>query len=290
MEMTQEIKRVILKNQKDEITGYLIYTKLSKRTRNPKNEGVLLHLAEHELEHYNLLKSYSGVEVSPNKLKIWFYYFLAKMLGLTFALKLMEGAERAAAVNYAPIKTKVPEVGKILAEEEYHEKELLNLIDEEGLNYVGSVVLGLNDALVELTGALAGFTFAIQESRTIALLGVITGIAATFSMAASEFLSQRQEGNAAQAAKSSLYTGIAYIGTVTLLVLPFLLFNNPFSNLLIMMGVALFIILIFNFYISVARDQPFKQRFAEMAIISISVAVLSFGIGYVVRVYFGLDI
>jgi VIT1/CCC1 family predicted Fe2+/Mn2+ transporter len=164
------------------------------------------------------------------------------------------------------------------------------MIDEEALNYMGSVVLGLNDALVELSGAMAGFTFAIQKSRTIALLGLITGIAATFSMAASEFLSQRQEGPVNVALKSSLYTGIAYVGTVILLVLPYLIIYNPFINLGVMMLIAIIIIVIFNFYISVAKELPFKKRFAEMALISISVAVISFGVGWLVRTFLGLEI
>jgi len=43
---------------------------------------------------------------------------------------------------------------------------------------------------------------------------------------------------------------------------------------------AILIILVFNFYISVAKDLPFKQRFFEMAGISLGVAVISFIIGH----------
>ena len=50
---------------------------------------------------------------------------------------------------------------------------------------MGSVVLGLNDELVEFTGALAGFTLALSDHRLIALTGSITGIAAALSMASS---------------------------------------------------------------------------------------------------------
>ena len=84
------------------------------------------------------------------------------------------------------------------------------MLDEERLQYVGSVVLGMNDALVELTGSLAGFTFAMQNTRLIALAGLIIGISATFSMASSEFLSVKSEGRT-DALKSCLYTGIAYL-------------------------------------------------------------------------------
>ena len=35
------------------------------------------------------------------------------------------------------------------------------MINDERLQYISSMVLGINDALVELTGAPAGFTFAL---------------------------------------------------------------------------------------------------------------------------------
>ena len=113
----------------------------------------------------------------------------------------------------------LPEARAILADERRHEAELTEMLDEERLQYVGSMVLGLNDALVELTGAIAGVTFALANTRLVALTGIITGISATLSMAASNYLAERANGNA-NAIKSSLYTGIAYLITVALLVLP----------------------------------------------------------------------
>jgi len=96
-------------------------------------------------------------------------------------------------------------------------------------------------------------------------------------MAASEFLSQRQEdGDTKNALISSAYTGVAYIGTVILLVLPYFLLENPFVALTSTLVIALIIIGLFNFYISVAKDYNFKRRFTEMAAISLSVALISF--------------
>ena len=157
------------------------------------------------------------------------------------------------------------------------------MIDEERLKYVGSVVLGLNDALVELTGALAGLTFALQNPRLVATAGFITGIAASLSMAASEYLSTKSEGEGKDPVKSCIYTGIAYVLTVLVLILPFLLLNNLYLSLSITLSSAILIIFIFTFYISVAKGLPFKKRFFEMALISIGVASLSFIIGLFVR-------
>ena len=164
-------------------------------------------------------------------------------------------------------------------------------MDEERLQYVGSMVLGLNDALVELTGTLAGLSFALQNNRLVALSGLITGISATLSMASSEYLSARSEGDA-NALKSSLYTGIMYLFAVALLVLPYLVlpWDKYVPALISMLLIVVIIIFAFTYYISVAKDLPFKKRFLEMAIISLSVATLSFVVGVLVKKFLGIDI
>ena len=150
------------------------------------------------------------------------------------------------------------------------------MLDEERLSYVGSMVLGMNDAMVEMTGTLAGLTLAMQNTRLIALSGLITGIAATLSMASSEYLSSKSEGRP-DALKSASYTGVAYLVTVALLILPYLLFDE--SHYLWAMGtmvvIVLLILVVFNYYLSVAQDLPFKKRFGQMAGISLGVAALS---------------
>ncbi|MCF2144681.1 MAG: VIT1/CCC1 transporter family protein [Candidatus Heimdallarchaeota archaeon] len=288
--MDERTRKKIKAIQKGEITGYYIYNRLASREKTPGNKDILIKIAENEMAHYNIFKTYTKEDIRPAKLQVAFYTFLAVLFGLTFALKLMERGEAIASRTYQAFKQGVPEIEGIIQEEERHEKELLNLIDEKKLNYAGSIVLGLNDALVELSGALAGFTFAIQNSHTIALMGLITGVAATFSMAASEYLSKRQETSRKEALKSSLYTGISYVLTVVCLILPYFLIKNPFINLGVIIGIVIIIILFFNFYISIAKDLSFKRRFFEMALISLGVALLSFGIGWLVRTYLGLEI
>ena len=284
-----KLRQELLANQQDEITSHHIYQTLASTIKDPANAEILRAIAADEKAHYTLLKKFTNIDVKPLKMKIRWYLFIAELLGLTFALKLLEKGEEKATVAYQALLTDLPELKKVFEDEENHERELLNLISEERLNYMGSIVLGLNDALVELTGALAGYTFAIQNNRTIALIGLITGISASFSMAASEFLSKRQEKDES-AFRSSIYTGIAYIITVILLILPYLLCPNHFIDLGLSVLMAIIVILAFNFYISVAKDLPFKKRFMEMAGISLSVTAISFGIGWVVRTFLGLEI
>jgi VIT1/CCC1 family predicted Fe2+/Mn2+ transporter len=289
-QIDSKTKKHLLNFQKNELTEYLIYKRLAKSTKDTKNKKVLESIASEELKHHDFWKSYTNEDVKPNYLLVMFYFILSKILGLTFSLKLMENSEKRAQISYEGVSNIVPQAKQVEAEEDKHERELLEMIEEERLNYVGSIVLGLNDALVELTGALAGLTFALQNGTIIATSGLITGIAASLSMAASEYLSKRAE-NDERALKSATYTGITYIITVFFLILPYLLMPNKyFLSLIITLIIAVIIILVFNFYISVAKDLNFKSRFLEMAGISLGVAGLTFFIGFIVRITLGVSI
>ncbi len=282
---------IIKKMQQNEITESAVYENLSKSAKGEENKKVLHRLSQEEHAHYEIWKKYTGKELKPNKWKVFKYTMIAKILGFTFAVKLMEMGEEGAQKEYELIAEEVEESIQIRKQEEEHEQALLNMLDEERLQYVGSMVLGMNDALVELTGSLAGFTFAMQNTRLIALSGLIIGISATFSMASSEFLSARSEGRN-DALKSCSYTGVAYLITVVLLILPYLLLDSAkyMLALFLMLGIVILIIAGFTYYISVAQGQKFRPRFFEMTIISVSVAVLSFVVGILAKHFLGVDI
>ena len=201
----------------------------------------------------------------------------------------MESSEENAHNNYDKY-AHIPDLQRLAHEEEVHEQKLISLINDERLEYMGSVVLGLNDALVEFTGALAGFTLALSDSKLIALTGSITGIAAALSMASSEYLSTKSEGDDKKhTVKAAVYTGIAYLITVVSLVTPFILISNVIVALGVMLTMALIIIALFNYYYSVARGESFRKRFTEMAVLSFSVAGISFLIGYALKTFTGID-
>jgi VIT1/CCC1 family predicted Fe2+/Mn2+ transporter len=274
--------KAALEIQRQEITEYHIYSYLAKICKDQHNAEVLLSVSKAEKDHAAFWMEKTGVPVKPSGFKIGWTIFLARILGLTFVLKRMEKAEGTASKLYMELYKTFPDVKEISEAEAVHENKLLAMLDEERLRYAGSVVLGLNDALVELTGALAGFTLALGETKLISLAGLITGISAAFSMGASEYLSCKAD-NDPRAAKSAFYTGIAYIITVAILIAPFLILPNKFIALGITLFMAVLIIFCFNYYLATARDLNFKQRFAEMTLISLGVAALSFGVGWVLK-------
>ena len=288
--LSAEVKTQLLAYQRNEITEHHIYHRLARIEKSQENRRVLERIAEDEKRHYEQWKRYTGEEAQVNWTKVRIFSWISRVFGLTFGTKLMERGEVGAQQSYADLPAEIDEAKAIAEEEDEHENALLGMLDEERLRYIGSVVLGLNDALVELTGALAGLTLALQNTRLIALTGSITGIAAALSMAASEYLSTKTEAAAQEPVKAALYTGTTYVMTVILLIMPYLLLSNYYVSLACTLSTAVLIIAVFNFYISVAMDQPFKKRFAEMAALSLGIAGLSFLLGLVLRTLLGVEV
>ncbi len=287
----EAINNKFLKQQQAEITEYLVYKKLSAVCNDDHNKKTLTKISEDELKHYKIWKNVTKTDIKPHMAKVNYYVWLARILGLSFALKLMEQGESDAQYFYEEAAKQVPEVAQIQQEEEEHEKQLLKILKDKRLAYVGAVVLGLNDALVELTGTLAGLSFAFSKTGVIAFTGLIMGIAAALSMSASGYLASQEEEDKEDVnpITAAIYTGVAYLITVFLLVLPYFLFTNTHIALVIMIIITMLIIAAYNYYISVAKGVSFKKRFWSMAIISLGVAIISFAIGYFVKAYFGVD-
>ncbi len=291
--MNQAVQRRLIRLQRMEKTEMEVYRRLAQREKKPENKIILQKIAEQESNHYNILREKTGQDVKISKIRVYLHVISSVILGLTFSLKLMEKIEQNAAIEYRDLGFE-----DIAKEEDEHEKELLSLLEEDALNYLSSIILGLSDALVELTGVLAGLTFAFQELKIVALAGLVTGISASFSMAASEFLATKEEDSSRSPFKAALFTGSAYIITVLLLVIPYLLLGDDSENifgmaphiqaLAITFIIGILIIALFNFYVSIAQDKSFNRKFIEMIFILLIVTIISFLIGLILRESFGL--
>jgi len=281
----------ILKQQQNEITEYFVYTQLSEFSDNKKNKATLLEIAQQEKMHYNFWKNITKKEVEPVNFTIRKHIFLAKIFGLSFSLRLLEAGEKEASKFYKEISKNYPEALAIENDELEHEQKLINILNDYRLIYAGAVVLGLNDALVEFTGTLAGLTFAFNNNVIVGTTGLVMGVAASLSMAASGYLSSRESNHEeTNPTTSAIYTGTAYLVTVALLVSPYLIQSNPYIAISSMLIITVLIIASYTYYISIAKNISFRRRFIEMAAISIGVAIISFGIGILIKHIFGIDV
>ncbi len=288
--MKKEIFQKLLEAQRNEITEYLVYKKLSNRAKKSEEKKILKRIAEEEKNHYEFLKSFTGKDVKPNEFKVWLYYFISLIFGFSFAAKLMENSEKSSKSFYQELKGVDKKLTNFLIkQEDAHEKKIISFIDEKHLSYVGSFVLGLSAAIIELSGTLMGLTFAFQKTLIIAMVGIVAGIAASLSMAASEFLSKKEEGDKSPL-KASFFTGTAYIVTVIIMILPYLIFSNHLMALSASMILAFIIVFLFNFYISVVKYINFWKRFKTMILIIFLVAFINFMIGTAIRLIFGINV
>ncbi len=288
--MTDREKKIVIEIQKSEITEHLVYKKLAEMTDKKENAEILERISKEEMDHYQILKRVSGEDAEPSNLRVFLYIKISSIFGLNFGLKLMEGGESKSAETYSVIEG-FPQAKKMMEDEKEHEKKIISMIDESILTYVSSVVLGLNDALVELTGALTGFTLALQNSRLVAIAGLITGIAASMSMGVSNYLSVKHESEGEKKPlKSAFYTFISYIGTVVVLISPYFIMENIYVSLGTALILAILIIAFFNFYVSIAKGLNFRERFLEMALLSLGVSAINYAIGIIVRKYLHIDV
>jgi len=282
------VEEVLLEAQRNEITEYYVYKRLAELAKGPTRD-LLLKIAQEEFEHYQKFRDLTGKELSPDWGKVKKYTLLAKLLGLTFVIKLMEKGEEEVQRKYAKLVDKYPVIAEILEDEKGHERELENAVQDEISAHIGSIVLGLNDALVEMTGALVGLTFALKEANLISLSALVVGIAAALSMAASEYLSRRAEGDP-NPLKAAIYTGIAYITVVILLVAPFFLIKIPTAALGISLMISVLLVTFVSYYISVIHERDFREELRIMLTLSLGVAFISFLIGNALRAVLGVEV
>ncbi|MFC1953304.1 VIT1/CCC1 family protein [Chloroflexota bacterium] len=285
-----EVEKRLLKAQKNEITGHIIYEKLSKTTGDPHNKDVLKRISSEELKHHNICLKFTCRDIQPSRLKVWIYYLMTLVFGMTFSLKLMERAEEREHDIYYELSKAIPETVAIARDEIKHEKQLLDLIDDERLNYSSDIVRGMNVAIVEITGTLAGLTFAFQNRGLVIETVTIIGIIMSLSVMSTEYLAAKTGSNITSPLKSLLYAGIANLFTIFTLLVPYLLFQNIYTALAMTILVAVTIIYIFAFFISVAKDISIKKRFIEMTLISLGIATIAFGIGLLARLILHIEV
>ena len=289
MPLNSNLKNKLIEIQEKEITEHLVYKRLSERAKG-KNSEILKQISEDELRHYKEWREYTQREVKPNRFLVIKYLIVSIIFGLMFMMKLMEGNEEKAQTNYSKIATELPEAKQILAEEVEHEKLLIEMIDERRLNYLSSVISGLNDALIELAGELAGFTFALQNTVLIGYAGLIAGIAQFLSSSASEiemFLTERTVENK-EAIKKSFFEGSIYLFTIILLITPFFLAQNPFFAMGISAFNSLLIITFFTYYVSIVKELSLKKMFSITVLITLGIGTISFFIGWIVKTLLNL--
>lgn len=299
--MPDQLQRVAKEQAQEELFAYKLYSALADRFPDGESRMMLTELAEQELSHVRFwvgVGGFSESSVHASRLKYLLLLTASVVLGPAFTIRWLERGEDRAIAAYKGIlddgaltADQRESVRKMLQEEEEHERLLERGVEDERRLYLGAAVLGLNDALVELTGGLTGLASSISDPKLIGFASLVVGVAASMSMAASNFLSvDIGEESELRAGKAAAYTGIAYIVVVVGLVLPFFLLTDRRMALVISWMSAVAIIAGFSYYSAVMQGRSFLRRFGIMLGLGLGVAVISFGIGRALGAMIGIEV
>jgi VIT1/CCC1 family predicted Fe2+/Mn2+ transporter len=273
----------------DELLDHELYARLAARERNERNRKLLEELARDELRHHLFWSKLAGpVRLGlGDRLRLRLLLSLSRLAGKTFTIKLLERGEAATVGEYRRAAAELggelaAELAKVIEEEELHESELAGSLDELVVRQLGSIALGVSDAIIELTGVLAGFAGYTGSPLQVAAAGLIVGVSAALSMAAAAY-SQAKHERGKNPRTTATFTGLFYMLTVLALVAPLLLGVPASIGVALSLACALAILAAFSFYSAVIMERPFLREYLENAAVIMAVSLVGYAFGQVVK-------
>ena len=276
----------------DEFSDYTLYDRLSRTVSSDSPfKEVLQSLSATEHRHFDFWRKYvPGEEPKVPKLKLYWVLFLRKFLGLTFATRYLDRHETNVVKEYQGLAQLIPEADQpafdeMVADEKEHEKAFAMKVESSAVRYIAFVVLGLADALVEISGIHAGWLGLFEKTEIAGLAGVVAGGAASLAMASAAF-AQAKQGFSGSARLSAVYTGVSYFITAIILATPYFLTSSMTLALGSSLTLAVAILVITTWYSTVIQQKPFLRDFVEILAILFGTTILVFLLGAFVSAEF----
>lgn len=284
------LQRVARVRMSDEWSDHTLYERLSKTvTEDSPYSEALKELSATELRHYEFWRKYVPEEQPRlGRLKLLWIMFLRRFLGLTFATRYLDRHESNVVKEYEGLSRLIPESDRaayqeMVEDERDHEKAFALKVESSTVRYISFVVLGLADALVEISGIHAGSLGFYDRTEIAGLAGVIAGGAASLAMASAAF-AQAKQGFKGSARLSATYTGISYFVTAIFLATPYFLTSDMALALGSSLTVAVVILAVTTWYSIVIQQKPFLRDFVEILAILFAATIILYLFGSLVRV------
>ena len=286
------LRRAARIRMSDEFSDFTLYGRLARTVRSDSPFAeVLRTLSNTERGHFDFWKKYVPEEQPKlGKLKLYWILFLRKFLGLTFATRYLDRHEANVVIQYGALRPLIPEADipafdAMVADEKEHEKAFAMKVESSAVRYISFVVLGLADALVEISGIHAGWLGLFEKTEIAGLAGVIAGGAASLAMASAAF-AQAKQGFQGSARLSAVYTGVSYFVTAVMLATPYFLTSNMLTALFSSLTLAVVILAVTTWYSIVIQQKFFLKDFVEILAILFATTLVVFALGYFVSAEF----
>ncbi len=291
------MKGLYLQQARTELTEHIVYDTLAAREKNPENKAALEKLSAQEKTHYDFWRTLLPQEIDPrpHALTVFITPLLRTVFGATFTTKLLEGHEKSSITTYQNILAHIPathqeRLKQIIEDEKSHEQALIGEIKEKRVAYLGFIVLGLADAIVEITGVHAGFLGVTGTTLIAGVAGIIVGFAAAISMGSASYLQAKQDPEKS-AVLSAFATGASYLFSVVLLALPYFLIRSMIPAFVVSTSVGIILIALFTFYGTVVfENRKFWREFFEAVGLMLGTAIATFVWGWIVGRVFRVNV
>jgi VIT1/CCC1 family predicted Fe2+/Mn2+ transporter len=290
---TTSLKDVARVRMSDEWSDYTLYERLSKTVNGDSPfAAALKSLSETEHGHYEFWRKYVPAEEPRlSRLTLYWLLFLRRFFGLTFAIRYLDRHEAKVVVEYAGLAHLIPEEDRsafdaMVADEKEHEKAFAMKAESSAVAYISFVVLGLADALVEISGIHAGWLGLFEKTEIAGLAGIIAGGAASLAMASAAFAQAKQGGFKGSARLSAAYTGVSYFITAVILATPYFLTSSMLLALGASLTLAVIILAVTTWYSVVIQGKLFMRDFIEILLILFATTIVVFTLGFVVSTAF----
>lgn len=278
----------------DEFNDSALYKRLSTTVAEDSPfASVLKQLSATEDKHYEFWKKYAPEEKPKvDGLRLAWVLFLRRVLGLTFASRYLDRREASTVKEYQAIAGLIPVEDKaafeeMVADEQEHEKEFAQRVESNTVRYISFVVLGLADALVEISGIHAGSLGIYNKTELAGLAGVVAGAAASLAMASAAY-AQAKQGFHGSARLSAIYTGVSYFVSAVLLATPYFLTRSMVYALSTSLVLAVVMLALTTYYSAVIANQRFTKDFLKILGVLLGATVALYLFGYVVRIGTGI--
>lgn len=286
-------RRDLIRYCEDEYTDHLVYARLAAREQNAQRKETLFNLSRQEESHYKFWETLlDGYKPRVRGVFLRASIALRYFFGVTFAVKFLERHEAQVIEEYRRVRPLMEgdagtQLDRIIADEEKHEDFFIDQINEGVVKYLGFIVLGLADAIIEITGVHAGFLGVTSSTTMAGVAGLIVGFAAAISMATAAYL-QAKQSTERNPITSALITGLSYILAVVLLALPYFLTDKMLLAFLVSLAMAMLLTAYFTFYSAVLFDRHFGKEFLESSVLTLGTAIATYFFGEFLGKMFGL--
>ncbi|MCE4614254.1 MAG: VIT1/CCC1 family protein [Desulfurococcales archaeon] len=292
--LTEQTKIKVREFCIDEYRDHIVYKTLARREKDIDRRKILEKLSEEEYKHYLFWKKVIGGECRARigTSYLWIVTLSRIILGLTFTLKMLERGEEKTIAEYRGYLSNLggeerQKLEEIIKDEETHESSLMSQINEAVVRYMSFIVLGLADAIVEITGVHAGFLGVTSSTTVAGIAGLVVGFSAAISMASAAYLQAKHDFEK-NPISSALVTGFSYISAVVVLASPYFTTHNMLIAFLVSVSFAITLIATFTFYGSVVFDKKFLREFIESTGLMLGTAFSAYFFGEILGVYFGV--